>query len=868
MRFLITVLLIAAATPSAAMCNRAYDGRALVSKLANAPDQARITLRQDEQPITFRWGQIRVFTDAIDKLKGAAGINPNVILCGDAEPNAFASNTEKGDVVAITLGMIQFADGDADIAAYVVGHELGHHMKHHMSDGQLRNGVINVLGLIAGVALGKRMADKGYDPSFALDLADVGSQLFSAKFDRDQEREADLVGLNLMVNAGYNPKGAIRASDRFIERRLGGDGTFFDNHPSWDDRTNIFTNFINTNPLARRIAASGDYSSPAANQFSSNMSNVQPAVEAAQMAHLRAALSAIKAGNKTLARTEVEQAAPSGNPQALTLLAGFKMDGIGGEVDKGGAIELYEKAAKAGSGYANWQLGLIYLNGNGVLADPFTAHRLFAEGVKVKSAGARIELAKSFAKGVAVKKDLNQARALIDEGVANNEPDAKFTKIDSLLNGQNGYFKDGQTAINLLKELASQNDMRALGMLGNVYFEGVDGIEPNYPEALTIFRRLQEMGVSFASYNLGYATEKGLGTAINLKFAKGFYELAATKGFIPAKIALGRLKWTEIRSGRISTPDASKPVDQCRQLANVDGSTSDVYQATSSLLNVSAAEQACTAALKSNKNDVRSQLTLARVLFLKGDFAGAFKLTSGKVSSDPMAIILRSEIMNSGLGGQQVLRKESFELLKQGWEKTHSPIVAADLAYRYLTGNGTSKDPIQAKSLLDECVKARQLICMTGLGALLLRGEKGVPKNEEAGLELLQEAADVYHFASAQQALMGYASRTGTRRVGEAKIYREAYLLQARTGADSGNIVAMEAVARNDIALDDSKRNELTEKSASLGLPSAMSYLATAYKQGLDGRPVDFSKAKIWAEKAASHGITNPLESLNKLMGS
>jgi metalloendopeptidase OMA1, mitochondrial len=90
-----------------------------------------------------------------------------------------------GGKMAVFVGLLQVVQNDDQLAA-VIGHETAHALAHHVSEriAQSQNGG-SVIGLLRGKA-----------------------------FDRDQEAEADHIGVFLMTFAGYNPEEAVRLWQR------------------------------------------------------------------------------------------------------------------------------------------------------------------------------------------------------------------------------------------------------------------------------------------------------------------------------------------------------------------------------------------------------------------------------------------------------------------------------------------------------------------------------------------------------------------------------------------------------------------------------------------------------------------------------
>jgi predicted Zn-dependent protease len=107
--------------------------------------------------------------------------------------NAFAV---PGGYVYVTRGILALMGSEAELAV-VLGHEMGHvnarHSVHRMSEMMLAQ-----VGLMVGSALSETFAKVS-------GLAGVGAQLLFLKFSRDDERQADLLGVEYARKGVYNP---------------------------------------------------------------------------------------------------------------------------------------------------------------------------------------------------------------------------------------------------------------------------------------------------------------------------------------------------------------------------------------------------------------------------------------------------------------------------------------------------------------------------------------------------------------------------------------------------------------------------------------------------------------------------------------
>lgn len=114
-----------------------------------------------------------------------------------------------GGSIACTRGILLSLENEAELAA-LLGHELGHvnarHTAQQMSKGVLAQAVLGGLSALAGT----RGATYGQLAS-ELGMISVGALL--ASYSRDNEREADALGMEYMFRARYSPKGMVRLMD-------------------------------------------------------------------------------------------------------------------------------------------------------------------------------------------------------------------------------------------------------------------------------------------------------------------------------------------------------------------------------------------------------------------------------------------------------------------------------------------------------------------------------------------------------------------------------------------------------------------------------------------------------------------------------
>ena len=142
--------------------------------------------------------------------------------------NAF---TLPGGYLFINSGLIRLSESEAELAS-AISHELGHvaarHYVRQASRGELINGLsvpLIFLGGVGGVA--------------ARELSQIGLPMGMFKFSRDFETEADMLGIQYLYKAGYDPTAAIDMFERVAAMQQRNPGTvsqLFNTHPLTTDR--------------------------------------------------------------------------------------------------------------------------------------------------------------------------------------------------------------------------------------------------------------------------------------------------------------------------------------------------------------------------------------------------------------------------------------------------------------------------------------------------------------------------------------------------------------------------------------------------------------------------------------------------------
>jgi predicted Zn-dependent protease len=145
-----------------------------------------------------------------------------------ADPAVNAFNIPGGHVYVHT-GLIGAAGNAAELAG-VMGHEIAHGVARHGTENLTKS---YGLSIVAGLLLGND--PKNYEEI----LAQVVGGGAIAKFSRDAEREADELGMRMMYDASYDPRGMASIFETLLEQRRRQPNAleqFFSSHPLTEER--------------------------------------------------------------------------------------------------------------------------------------------------------------------------------------------------------------------------------------------------------------------------------------------------------------------------------------------------------------------------------------------------------------------------------------------------------------------------------------------------------------------------------------------------------------------------------------------------------------------------------------------------------
>lgn len=158
-----------------------------------------------------------------------------VTLFRDESANAFAL---PGGKIGVNSGLLKVA-ANQDQLATVIGHEVAHVLARHSGE-RLSNQAAVDTGLQAAQAISGGMTPAKQQ---LMGLLGVGAQVgVLLPFSRAQESEADLLGLDLMARAGFDPRQSVVLWQNMERANSGGPPAFLSTHPSPGGRIEALQN--------------------------------------------------------------------------------------------------------------------------------------------------------------------------------------------------------------------------------------------------------------------------------------------------------------------------------------------------------------------------------------------------------------------------------------------------------------------------------------------------------------------------------------------------------------------------------------------------------------------------------------------------
>ena len=226
-------------------------------------DEAGIWMVMDKHEQMVRTSQKRIEDPFLEDYLGKLTCDLAPEHCGDIRiyvlrtPGFNASMAPNG-AMFVQTGLLMRLQDESELAA-VLGHEIGHYTHEHTINRlrklQGRRSAFAVVGTAIGAAgtVAQAGAATVYDANNVaamtdtalamVNVAGVFAQYQLIAFGRDQETEADKIGFDRLVSAGFDPLGPSKVWDKVVAEQEAGDRvagfSMFSTHPAPSERLSL-----------------------------------------------------------------------------------------------------------------------------------------------------------------------------------------------------------------------------------------------------------------------------------------------------------------------------------------------------------------------------------------------------------------------------------------------------------------------------------------------------------------------------------------------------------------------------------------------------------------------------------------------------
>jgi len=150
-----------------------------------------------------------------------------VNLIGSKQINAWCM---PGGKIAFYTGILDQLQLNDDEVAMIMGHEMAHALREHSRERLAKSRATGM-----GLSVASQLLGLGQLGDVA---ANLGTQLLTLKYGRDDETEADLVGLEIAARGGFKPEASVQLWKKMLAATGAGKGQlpFLSTHPSGNNR--------------------------------------------------------------------------------------------------------------------------------------------------------------------------------------------------------------------------------------------------------------------------------------------------------------------------------------------------------------------------------------------------------------------------------------------------------------------------------------------------------------------------------------------------------------------------------------------------------------------------------------------------------
>ncbi|WP_157265407.1 M48 family metallopeptidase [Azohydromonas aeria] len=193
--------------------------------LSEAARQRALAPESNPQLQRLRYIAQRIVPFADDWNRRARQWRWEVNLIGSKELNAFCM---PGGKIAFYYGILQQLQLSDDEVATIMGHEVAHALREHARERMGKSAATQIGAGVLSSVLG--LGNLGNQ------VLGMGSQLLTLKFSREDESEADIVGMELAARAGYDPAAGVSLWKKMMAVSQGEPLAFMSTHPTGSAR--------------------------------------------------------------------------------------------------------------------------------------------------------------------------------------------------------------------------------------------------------------------------------------------------------------------------------------------------------------------------------------------------------------------------------------------------------------------------------------------------------------------------------------------------------------------------------------------------------------------------------------------------------
>jgi predicted Zn-dependent protease len=186
-------------------------------------DEMRSQLTVESDPAINDY--VRCVANAIADEVPDKRTNWEVVVFKDDNVNAFAL---PGGKMGVYTGMLKLVENQDQLAS-VLGHEVGHVIAQHGNERMSQQQLTNVALAAA--------AGSGYLDTASMQALGLGAQIgILLPYSRAHESEADVIGLDLMAEAGFDPRESVQLWKNMEKAGGGAPPEFLSTHPAGGTR--------------------------------------------------------------------------------------------------------------------------------------------------------------------------------------------------------------------------------------------------------------------------------------------------------------------------------------------------------------------------------------------------------------------------------------------------------------------------------------------------------------------------------------------------------------------------------------------------------------------------------------------------------